>query len=152
MTGPGRGDRAGIAQDDVGEERGLVGAGRGHDQQVFFERDAQLVLVVGPAEEHRVLAWVYDPPPDRELRADAAAMAFMNTLAATEARFSARARSARRPCKARATPRQAKTRAAASGMAASSAATAGGWRVALTIRYWNPRELHQTGAFVLVAW
>ena len=47
----------------------------------------------------------------------AAAMAFMNTLAATEARFSARARSARRPCSARAMPRQAKTSAAASGMA-----------------------------------
>ena len=46
----------------------------------------------------------------------AAAIAFMNTLAPTEARFSARARSARRPCSARAMPRQAKTRAAASGM------------------------------------
>src|ERR1039457_2713622 len=66
----------------------------------------------------------------------AAAMAFMNTLAATEARFSARARSARRPCTARAMPRQAKTRAAASGMAASRVATAGRWRVASTIRYW----------------
>src|ERR1035441_1640449 len=66
----------------------------------------------------------------------AAAIAFMNTLAATEARFSARARSARRPCTARAMPRQAKTSAAASGMAASRAATAGRWRVAWTIRYW----------------
>ena len=34
--GGGGDDRAGVAQDDVGEERGLVGAGRGHDQQVFF--------------------------------------------------------------------------------------------------------------------
>ena len=66
----------------------------------------------------------------------AAAIAFMNTLAATEARFSARARSARRPCKASAMPRQAKTSAAASGMAASRAATTGRWRVASTIRYW----------------
>ena len=66
----------------------------------------------------------------------AAAIAFMNTLAPTEARFSARARSARRPCRARAMPRQAKTRAAASGMAASRAATTGRWRVASTIRYW----------------
>src|SRR5690349_23898143 len=66
----------------------------------------------------------------------AAAIAFMNTLAATEARFSARARRARRPCKARAMPRQAKTSAAASGMAASKAATTGRWRVASTIRYW----------------
>ncbi len=63
-------------------------------------------------------------------------MAFMNTLAATEARFSALARSARRPCSARATPRQAKTRAAASGMAASRAATTGRWRAASAIRYW----------------
>src|SRR5581483_5308480 len=43
----------------------------------------------------------------------AAAIAFMNTLAATDARFSARARSARRPRSARAMPRQAKTSAAA---------------------------------------
>src|SRR5512142_1729945 len=66
----------------------------------------------------------------------AAAIAFMNTLAATEATFSARARSARRPCKASAMPRHAKTSAAASGMAASRAATTGRWRVASTIRYW----------------
>src|SRR5690348_9804615 len=65
----------------------------------------------------------------------AAAIAFMNTLAPTEARFSARARRARRPCRARAMPRLAKTKAAASGMAAS-AAMAGKWRVALTMRYW----------------
>ena len=61
---------------------------------------------------------------------------FMNTLAPTEARFSARARSARRPCRASAMPRQAKTRAAASGIAASRAAMAGRWRVASTMRYW----------------
>src|SRR6266702_1733627 len=66
----------------------------------------------------------------------AAAIAFMNTLAPTEARFSARARSARRPCSARAMPRQAKIRAAASGMRASRAAMTGRWRVASTIRYW----------------
>src|SRR6266566_3505429 len=66
----------------------------------------------------------------------AAAIAFMNTLAPTEARFSARARKARRPCSASAMPRQAKTRAAVSGIAASRAAIAGRWRVALTIRYW----------------
>src|SRR5580692_9669862 len=66
----------------------------------------------------------------------AAAIAFMNTLAATDARFSARARIARRPWSARAIPRQAKTKAAASGMAASRAATTGRWRVASTIRYW----------------
>src|SRR6266704_3287971 len=66
----------------------------------------------------------------------AAAIAFMNTLAATEARFSARARSARRPCKASAMPRQAKTKAAASGMAASRAAMAGRWRAMSAMRYW----------------
>src|SRR6185437_672399 len=62
----------------------------------------------------------------------AAAIAFMNTLAATEARFSARARRARRPCKASAIPRQAKTSAAASGMAASRASTTRYWAVKLT--------------------
>src|SRR5260370_4334635 len=66
----------------------------------------------------------------------AVAMAFMNTLAPTEARFSARARSARRPCTASAMPRQANTSAAASGIAASRAAMAGRCRVASTIRYW----------------
>ena len=50
---------------------------------------------------------------------------FMNTLVPTAARFSARARSARRPCRASAMPRQAKTRAAASGIAASRAAMSG---------------------------
>src|SRR5580693_5225954 len=66
----------------------------------------------------------------------AAAIVFMNTLAVTEARFSARARSARRPCRASAMPRQANTSAAASGMTASKAAMAARWRVASTIRYW----------------
>ena len=65
-----------------------------------------------------------------------AAMMFMNTLAVTAARFSVRARIARRPCRARATPRQAKTSAAASGIAASRAAITARWRVASTIRYW----------------
>src|SRR6516164_6359588 len=65
-----------------------------------------------------------------------AAMAFMKTLAPTEARFRARARRAWRPCRASAMPRQAKTRAAASGIAASRAAIAGRWRVTSTIRYW----------------
>jgi len=60
----------------------------------------------------------------------AAAIVFMNTLVPTEARFSVRARIARRPCSASATPREAKTRAAASGIAASMAATAVRWRVA----------------------
>jgi hypothetical protein len=39
-------------------------------------------------------------------------MTFMNTLAATEATFSARARSARRPCSAKATPRHPREPAA----------------------------------------
>ena len=49
--GAGGDDRAGVAQDDVGQERGFQHPGRGHDQQVLFERDAQGVPVVGPAEE-----------------------------------------------------------------------------------------------------
>ena len=53
--GGGGDDRAGVAQDDVGQERRLVGAGRGHDEQVLFQRDAQAVAVVGAAEEDRVL-------------------------------------------------------------------------------------------------
>ena len=39
VFGGGGDDRAGVAQDDVGQERGLVGAGRGHDQQVLFQRE-----------------------------------------------------------------------------------------------------------------
>src|ERR1035441_10089425 len=66
----------------------------------------------------------------------AAAIVFMKMLVPTEARFSVRARIARRPCSASATPRQAKTRAAASGIAASRAATDARWRVASIMRYW----------------
>src|ERR1039457_203791 len=66
----------------------------------------------------------------------AAAIVFMKMLVPTEARFSVRARIARRPCSASATPRQAKTRAAASGIAASRAAIAGRWRVASASWYW----------------
>ena len=68
-------DRTGVAQDDIGEERRLVGPGRGHDQQVLFQRDPQPVPVVGPAEEHRVLARVGDPVPQRQARADPAGAA-----------------------------------------------------------------------------
>jgi hypothetical protein len=66
----------------------------------------------------------------------AAAIAFMNTLVPTAARFRARARRARRPCRASAMPRQANTMAAASGMAASRAAITGRCRAASAIRYW----------------
>jgi hypothetical protein len=61
-----------VAEDDVGQERGLMGARRGHDQQVFLERDPQPVPVVGPAEEHRVLVRFGDPVPQREQGADPA--------------------------------------------------------------------------------
>ena len=54
--GGGGDHRAGVAQDDVGEERGLVGARRGHHQQVLLQRDPQPVPVVRPAQEHRMLA------------------------------------------------------------------------------------------------
>ena len=56
--GGGGDDRAGVPQDDIGQERRFVGAGRGHHEQVLFERDAQTVPVVGAAEEDRVLARV----------------------------------------------------------------------------------------------
>jgi hypothetical protein len=65
----------------------------------------------------------------------AAASTFMTTLVATEARFSSRVRRARRPCSASAIPSEAKISAAASGIAASSAATVGSPRAACTIWY-----------------
>jgi hypothetical protein len=59
MSGLGGGeDGSGVLHDHVGQEHRLVGAGRGHDEQVFLQRDAQLVPVVGAAEKHRVLARV----------------------------------------------------------------------------------------------
>ena len=73
--GGGGDDRAGVAQDDVGQERRLVGPWRGHDQQMLFQRDPQAVPVVGPAEEHRVLAGFGDPVPQRERGADPAGAA-----------------------------------------------------------------------------
>ncbi len=45
----GGGDDRAVAQDDIGQKRGLVGPWRGHDQQVLFQRDPQPVAVVGPA-------------------------------------------------------------------------------------------------------
>ena len=73
--GAGGDDRAGIAQDDVGQERGLERPRRRHHQQVLFERDAQAVPVVRPAEEHRVLARVQEPVAQRQDRADPAGAA-----------------------------------------------------------------------------
>ena len=73
--GAGGDDRAGVAQDDVGQERGLEHPGRGHDQQVLFQRDPQPVPVVGPAEEDGVLAGVGDPVPQRQRGADPAGAA-----------------------------------------------------------------------------
>ena len=64
--GGGGDDRAGVAQDDIGEERRLVGAGRGHDEQVLLERHVEPVPVVGAAEEHRVLTGVEDPVAQRD--------------------------------------------------------------------------------------
>ena len=54
----------------------------------------------------------------------AAAAKFINTEVATAPTFSRRARIARLPCSASAMPSEANTSAAASGIAASSAATA----------------------------
>ena len=73
--GGGGDDRAGVAQDDVGQERRLVGPWRGHDEQVLFQRDPQAVPVVGPAEEYRVLVRSGDPVPQRERGADPAGAA-----------------------------------------------------------------------------
>ena len=73
--GGGGDDRAGVAQDDIGQERGLIGARRGHDQQVLFQRDAQPVPVVGPAQEHRVLTRVQQAVPPGEGGADLAGAA-----------------------------------------------------------------------------
>ena len=70
--GAGGDDRAGVAQDDVGQEGGLEHPWRGHHEQVFFERDAQGVPVVGPAEEDGVLVGFGDPVPQREGGADPA--------------------------------------------------------------------------------
>ena len=44
-----------------GQECGLEGPRRGHHQNVPLERNAQLVPVVGTAEENRVLARVQEP-------------------------------------------------------------------------------------------
>ena len=68
-TGPG------YSHDHVGQERRLISAGRGHDEQVLFERDAQLVPVVGAAEEDRVLARVQQAVAQREGGADLAGAA-----------------------------------------------------------------------------
>ena len=38
-----------VAQDHVGQERGLEGSRRRHQQQVLLQRDVQAVTVVGPA-------------------------------------------------------------------------------------------------------
>src|SRR5262249_44147522 len=70
--GGGGDDRAGVLHDHVGQEGRLVGAGWRHDEQVLFERDAQLVPVVSAAEEHRVLARVDQPVAEREGGADLA--------------------------------------------------------------------------------
>ena len=70
--GAGGDDRAGIPEDDIGQERGLIGPWRRHHQQVLFQRDAQAVPVVRPAEEHRVLVRFGDPVPHRERGADPA--------------------------------------------------------------------------------
>ena len=73
--GAGGDDRAGVAQDDIGQEGGLMGARGRHDQQVLLERDPQAVPVVRPAQEHRVLVRSGDPVPQREQSADPAGAA-----------------------------------------------------------------------------
>jgi hypothetical protein len=69
-VGFGGDDRAGVPQDDIGQERGLVRPRRRHHQQVLLQRDPQRVPVVGPAQEHRVRGRVEDPVAEREGGAD----------------------------------------------------------------------------------
>jgi hypothetical protein len=59
--GGGRDSWTRIAQDHVGQERGLIRARRCHNEQMFFE---QGVPVLGPAEEHRVHARAGDAQRD----------------------------------------------------------------------------------------
>ena len=68
--GGGGDDRARVAQDDIGQERGLIGPGRGHHEQVLLQRDPQAVPVLSAAQEHRVLPGVSEPVAQREGRAD----------------------------------------------------------------------------------
>ena len=70
--GGGGDDRAGVAQDDVGQERRLIGPWRRHHENVLFQRDLEAVPVVRPAEEHRVGARVQEPLVQREGGADLA--------------------------------------------------------------------------------
>ena len=70
--GGGGDDRAGVVQDDVGQEGRLIGPWWGHDQQMLLQRDPQAVPVVRPAQEHRLLARVGDPVPQRKRGADPA--------------------------------------------------------------------------------
>jgi hypothetical protein len=44
--------RSRVSQDHVGQECGLEGSRRRHQQQVLFQRDLQAVSVVRSAEEH----------------------------------------------------------------------------------------------------
>jgi hypothetical protein len=73
--GGGRDDRAGIAEDHVGQERGLERPRRGHHQHVLFQWDPQAVPPVRPAEEYRVLSRRQRPRPQRKGAADAAGAA-----------------------------------------------------------------------------
>ena len=64
-----------VVQDDVREQRGLVGPRRCHQQQVLFQRHLQPVPVLRPAERDRVLARVAHPLAGRQRRADAGGLA-----------------------------------------------------------------------------
>ena len=64
-----------VGQDHVGQERGLEGSRRRHQQQVLFQRDPQAVPVVGPAEEHRMRVRVEEPQPEGKGATDPAGAA-----------------------------------------------------------------------------
>ncbi len=61
VLGRGRHDRPGIVHDHPGQPAGLAGPRRGHDQRVLFERDAQRVPPLGPAQQDRMSPRVEQP-------------------------------------------------------------------------------------------
>ena len=70
--GGGSDDRAGITQDDVSQERGLIRPRRRHHQQVLLQRNTQTVPVMSAAQEHRVLPGIQEAVEQRKRRADPA--------------------------------------------------------------------------------
>jgi hypothetical protein len=122
---PGRGGGRGQGQAEQPQEEAAEGGQRGgcvggQGVEVLVAGEARARTT--PMRVSLARAWAMGGRAQmaRFRQPGSAAMAFMNTLAPTEARFSVRARSARRPCRASAMPRQAKVHRARS-VAASTA-------------------------------